>query len=102
MAYYYQDPNHDVYTYKYGYDGNHSSNKYKSYSDSEPNQCEYEDSDTQCHEDAPKGFQHGYEEPKYEGDRDRTDWEGGYEEGVKVNELRELEHEGDKEMIREL
>jgi hypothetical protein len=100
MAHYYQDPNHDVYAYECGYDGNYGNNEYESYSDyAEPDQCEYEDSDTQYHEDTPEGFEHGYEEPEYEGDGDGTDWEGGYEEGIKVNEL---EHKGDEETIHEL
>ena len=31
MTYYYQDPNHNVYPYEYGYDSNHDNNEYKLY-----------------------------------------------------------------------
>src|ERR1700723_3081421 len=67
MAYYYQDPNHDIYAYEYGDDSNHGNNKYNEYY-AEPNHCEYEDQyhNNADHKYAPQEFEQGYGEAEHE------------------------------------
>jgi hypothetical protein len=101
MSYCYEDTEYADY-------GNHDDgyDEYDAYSDyAEPDHHEYEDDDTQYHEDTPEGLDHGHEEPGYEGDEvqeleelthneDGTDWEERYK-GYKG-------YEGDEETTREL
>jgi len=110
MSYYYEDPEYTDYS-------NHGDeyNEYELYSDyTKPDHYEYEDSDTQYHnntdhEDAPEEFEHGHKESKYEGDEvnergelihddDRTGGGQGIEDGseAEVYEHGEAKNEGHK------
>jgi hypothetical protein len=113
MAYYYQNPNHDVYAYEYGNNGNYGDeyDGYESFSDhAEPEHREYEG---QYHDDADHEFAsvHGHGEPEYgiqgleelEHHHDETggDWETGDEREIEgdeeiARELEELEYERDE------
>jgi hypothetical protein len=92
MAYYYQDPNHDIYTYEHVNDGNHSDNGYHD----EPDHCRFEDT--------PEAFKYEHRQPecdgyepmghRYEDGEEQVHWEGEYRGEIEGYEHRELKGEG--------
>ena len=109
MAYYYQNPNHNVYTYEYGDDGNHSNNEYKSYlnymepdhTTPEPNRHHTEHGNDAVYGDDRTDMEwtanrNGYELKEPVHDKDGMDWERGCEGEVEGYKLKELEHDEDK------
>jgi len=94
MAYYYQDPSHDVYAYEYGNNGNHSNkyNEYEPYSDhAKPDHCEYEDT--------PEGYGYGHGESEYGGDEAQELRELRHKDGVAYGDRYELKREGEFESM---
>jgi hypothetical protein len=96
MSYYHQNPDYNVYTYKYDLYSDHY----------EPDHCGFEGSryNNVDHEDSPKAFKYGHGEPEgdgyepmepsYEDGKEWAHWEGGYSgevEGYKHN----VEDKGD-------